>query len=162
MKLDNIKYMKLAISIAEKGIKKGQSPFGAVIVDKKSGEVISIAHNTVISSNDPTAHAEINAIRKAGKKLKSFKFDRLDIAIYSTCEPCPMCLSAIHWSGIKDVYFGANISDSKKLGFNEILISNSELKKLSHKSIHLKIHENILANDCIAMMKKWKKSGRLY
>ncbi len=161
-KLNHKKYMLEAIKIAEKGIKKGQTPFGAVIVDKKTGEIIAKAHNTVIKDNNPTAHAEINAIKKAGKKLSSYKFK--DLVIYSTCEPCPMCFSAIHWSGIEEVYFGATIEDSKSIGFNEIMLHNTEMKKYSRRSIKIKVHEKFMGEECKLMMKSWKKNNekRLY
>ena len=92
------KFMQLAIEAARKGMSTNMGgPFGAVIV--RDNEVIAVAHNEVLGTNDPTAHAEIVAIRRATEKLK--RFDLSDCSIYSTCEPCPMCLSAIHWAGIK-------------------------------------------------------------
>jgi len=96
------------------GVKKNHGgPFGAVIV--KNGKIISKAHNTVIKDNDPTAHAEVNAIRKAGKKLKSRWL--LDCELYSNCKPCPMCLSAIAWARIKTVYFYRTENDATEIGF---------------------------------------------
>ncbi len=87
-------FMELAIKEAEKGIRANEGgPFGVVIV--RNGEVIAQNHNQVLGTNDPTAHAEMNAIRDASKKLGTF--DLSDCEIYSTCEPCPMCLGAIHW-----------------------------------------------------------------
>ena len=101
-------YMQIAIEAAREGMESGAGgPFGAVIV--KGGEVIAVAHNEVLATNDPTAHAEIVAIRKATAKLG--RFDISDCTLYSTCEPCPMCLSAIHWAGIKKLYFGADRHD---------------------------------------------------
>ncbi len=110
------KYMKLAIAEAKKGIDHVHGgPFGAVIV--KDGVVIAKGHNTVLKDHDPTAHGEVNAIRKATKKLQTF--DLTGCEIYTTGEPCPMCLGAILWANIKKVYFGANIDDTEKIGFRD-------------------------------------------
>jgi len=112
-------YMKLAIEAARKGMESNMGgPFGAVIV--RNGEVIAVAHNEVIGTNDPTAHAEIVAIRRATAKLG--RFDISDCEIYSTCEPCPMCLSAIHWAGIRKLYFGADRHDAAGGGFDDEFI----------------------------------------
>ena len=108
--------MQLAIEAARKGMKSGMGgPFGAVVV--RNGEAIAVAHNEVLGTNDPTAHAEIVAIRKATAKLE--RFDLSGCELYSTCEPCPMCLSAIHWAGIKKLYFGADRHDSTVGGFDD-------------------------------------------
>lgn len=109
-------FMDLAIEIAREGINKGcGGPFGCVIV--KEGQVIATAHNTVVKDSDPTAHGEVNAIRRAGKKLGTF--DLSDCELYTTSEPCPMCLSAIMWSRIGKVYSGMNIMDAKQIGFDD-------------------------------------------
>lgn len=125
--------MRLAIQKAKQGIKKGQTPFGACIV--KNGKVISCVHNTVWKETDITMHAEIHAIRVACKKLKTI--DLSGCIIYSTCEPCPMCFSAIHWARISRVVYGAKIADAIKAGFNELPVSNSELKKLGISPVQL-------------------------
>ena len=94
--------MRLCIEEAVNGVNQGEGgPFGAVIL--KDGELIAVAHNTVIKTNDPTAHAEINAIRQASQKLQ--RFDLSDCILVTSSEPCPMCLSAIMWAGIKKVYY---------------------------------------------------------
>jgi guanine deaminase len=113
------KYMQLAYNAAQEGMQKNfGGPFGAVIV--RNGEVIAVAHNEVLGTNDPTAHAEIVAIRRATTKLGRFNIS--DCEIYSTCEPCPMCLSAIHWAGIRKLYFGADRHDSTIGGFDDEFI----------------------------------------
>jgi guanine deaminase len=113
------KYMQLAYDAAQEGMTKNfGGPFGAVIV--RDGEVIAVAHNEVLGTNDPTAHAEIVAIRKATAKLGRFNIS--DCEIYSTCEPCPMCLAAIHWAGIRKLYFGADRHDSTIGGFDDEFI----------------------------------------
>lgn len=110
-------YLEEAIEQAEKGMQlKEGGPFGAVIVGP-SGEIVAKGHNEVLKTNDPTAHAEICAIRKACQKLNTK--DLSSCVIYSTCEPCPMCLSAIIWSNIKTVYYGSNRKDASDVGFKD-------------------------------------------
>jgi tRNA(Arg) A34 adenosine deaminase TadA len=104
-----------AVKLAEKGIEKGSGPFGAVVV--RNGEIISEAVNNVVSAKDPTAHAEITAIRKASKILGTH--DLGSCILYSSCEPCPMCLGAIYWSGIKKVLFAADRKDAAAAGFSD-------------------------------------------
>ncbi len=115
------KFIKLAIELAVKNVESGNGgPFGAVIV--KNGKVIATGVNTVTSTNDPTAHAEVNAIRNACKKLNTFQLDECEI--YSSCEPCPMCLGAIYWARAKKLYFAANKNDAKDAGFDDSFIYN--------------------------------------
>ena len=110
------KYMRMAIKEAEKGIFSGHGgPFGAVIV--KDGKVVGKGHNSVIKNNDPTCHGEMMAIHKACKKLGTF--DLTGCEIYTTGEPCPMCLAAILWANISKVYYGCNIYDTEKIGFRD-------------------------------------------
>jgi guanine deaminase len=109
-------YMQKAIEEAFTGIqKKDGGPFGAVVV--QNGKIIATGHNRVVSSHDPTAHAEIEAIRAASKKLE--RFDLSDCTLYTTCEPCPMCYSAAHWAKIKTVVFGATRKDAADIGFDD-------------------------------------------
>ncbi|WP_040211016.1 nucleoside deaminase [Clostridium polynesiense] len=109
-------FMKIAIEEAFEGMKNNHGgPFGAVIV--KDGKIIARAHNEVISTNDPTAHAEMNAIRKACRILG--RFDLSDCEIYSSCEPCPMCFAAIHWAKIKKLYYGATREDAADIDFDD-------------------------------------------
>ena len=113
--------MRLCIEEAVNGVNQGEGgPFGAVIL--KDGELIAVAHNTVIKTNDPTAHAEINAIREAGKKLSTH--DLKDCILYATGYPCPMCLSAIIWANIKEVYYGTTLKDAEEIGFRDDFIYN--------------------------------------
>jgi tRNA(Arg) A34 adenosine deaminase TadA len=113
-------------------------PFGACIV--KDGEVIACDHNVVWASTDITAHAEVYAIRNACKKLDSI--DLSGCTIYSTCEPCPMCFTAIHWARIGRIVCGARIEDAKKYGFNELSVSNHELRdKAGSRVIINKLYE---------------------
>ena len=111
----NEKFLKMAIKESMLSVENGSSPFGAVIV--KNNKVVSKAHNTVVPDNDATAHAEVNAIRQAGKVLNTF--DLSDCILYTSCEPCPMCLNAIKWSNIKEVYYAATRDDADKIGFRD-------------------------------------------
>ncbi len=107
--------MKRAIELAAENIEQGGGPFGAVIV--RNGKIIAEGSNRVTHDHDPTAHAEVVAIRKAAKELKNFKLD--DCEIYASCEPCPMCLSAIYWSRIPVVYFSGDRHDAEAAGFDD-------------------------------------------
>jgi guanine deaminase len=112
-------FMKEALNEAKKGIKnKEGGPFGAVIV--KDGKIIGRGHNQVIKLNDPTAHAEIQAIRDACKNINSFSLE--GATIYTTCEPCPMCFGAIHWARISKVVYALTKEDAAKIGFDDSLL----------------------------------------
>ncbi len=110
------KYMKEAVKEAQSGIRSGHGgPFGCVIV--KNGTIIGKGHNMVVENNDPTCHGEIMAIRAACAALQSFSLKGSEL--YTTAEPCPMCLGAILWAGIEKVYYGCNIDDTEKIGFKD-------------------------------------------
>jgi guanine deaminase len=111
-------FMRQAISLALENIRDGGGPFAALVV--KGGTVVATGANRVTATNDPTAHAEIVAIREACKKLKAFQLD--DCEIYTTCEPCPMCLGAIYWARPVRVYFAATASDAAAAGFDDAFI----------------------------------------
>ncbi|HPD34329.1 MAG TPA: nucleoside deaminase [Candidatus Kapabacteria bacterium] len=129
----NNNFIDRAIELSKIGIAKGGGPFGAVIV--KNNEIIAEAHNTVTIDNDPTAHAEINAIRMASRILG--RFDLSDCIIYSSCEPCPMCISAIYWAKIKVVYYANTRYDAAKIGFSDEMIYNEICKQNENKQIQL-------------------------
>ena len=113
------KFMKAAVDEARVGVKRGDGgPFGAVIV--KDGEIVACSHNQVLSTNDPTMHAEVSAIREACAKLG--RFDLSDCELYTTCMPCPMCLGAIIWAKIPKYYYGAVDSDAAAVGFDDKVI----------------------------------------
>jgi len=150
MRQADIKFMRLAIDKAKQGIKKGQTPFGACIV--KKGKVIACSHNIVWKSLDITAHAEINAIRSACKKLKSI--DLSGCTIYSTCEPCPMCFSACHWGRISRIVFGAAIKDARDFGFHELSISNLKMKKSGGSRI--KVDAGLLVEENRELFRFWQ------
>ncbi|MBN2682195.1 MAG: nucleoside deaminase [Bacteroidales bacterium] len=110
--------MDEAIRLSLENVKNGGGPFGAVIV--KDGKIISKGFNQVTQNNDPTCHAEVNAIREASKKLDNFELTGCEI--YSSCEPCPMCLGAIYWARIDKIYFANTKSDAKNIGFDDSFI----------------------------------------
>lgn len=118
--MDNLKkeFMREAIKLSIESVKSGGGPFGAVIV--KGNKIIAGSSNSVTIDNDPTAHAEVNAIRKAAKILGTY--DLSDCEIYTSCEPCPMCLGAIYWARLNTIYYGNNKSDAKKIGFDDEFI----------------------------------------
>lgn len=126
-------YMHRAIALATRAVRSGQSPFGAVIV--RGGEVLSAEHNRVIAQSDPSAHAEINALRVACKAQQVIKLE--GAVLYSSCEPCPMCLSAIYWTGIRRVVYGATIADAREAGFGEMAIPAAELARIGQTHIVL-------------------------
>ena len=118
MKNNERTFLKRAVEIAVNGIKEGAGPFGAVIT--KDGKIIAEANTRVVLSHDPTAHAEIIAIRKASALLKTH--DLSGCIIYTSCEPCPMCLGAVYWSGIKKVVYASDRHDAAASGFNDSMI----------------------------------------
>jgi len=146
--------MGLALGEARKSLVSLEGfPFGACIV--KKGSVVCVERNTVLKENDATCHAEINAIRKACRKLKARCLD--DCAIYSTTEPCPMCFSAIHWAGIKKIVFGAEIRDSEKAGFDELPVSDRKMNSFARKKIS--IVSGVMARECRALLREWAERG---
>ncbi len=145
-------FMQLAIETALDNIKNNNGgPFGAVIV--KDGVLIAKSPNTVTSSNDPTAHAEINAIRLACKELKTF--DLSGCEIYSSCEPCPMCLSAIYWARISKVYYAADRFDAQKAGFDDSFIYNEISLNEKDRSIYM---ENIMHKEGQLPFELWEET----
>jgi tRNA(Arg) A34 adenosine deaminase TadA len=111
----NEEYMRRAIRLSIENVERGGGPFAALVV--REGEIVSTGVNRVTEDKDPTAHAEINAIRAAAQRLERFKLD--DCVLYTTCEPCPMCLGAVYWSGIPAVYYGNSREDAGRYGFDD-------------------------------------------
>lgn len=146
-------HMERAIQKAKEGITGGQSPFGAVVV--KDSKIVSSAHNTVWRDSDPTAHAEMNAIRQAAKALGTI--DLSGTFMYTTCEPCPMCLAAIHWSKIDRVIYGAVIADADAAGFTELTIDAKDMVRMGGSP--LIVESGMLQKECAALFSLWKSSG---
>lgn len=121
----DMRFMEMAAKIAEENIDNGGGPFGAVIVNEK-GEVVATGANRVTADNDPTAHAEVNAIREACRRLDTFSLK--GCTVYSSCEPCPMCLSALYWAGVSRIFFGNTQQDADRINFSDEFIYR-ELEK---------------------------------
>jgi guanine deaminase len=146
-------HMRLAIRKAQEGIGRGQSPFGSAIV--RAGEVVAVTHNSVWLTGDPTAHAEVNCIRAAAAALQTIFLH--GCTLYSTTEPCPMCLSAIHWAKIERIVFGATIADAKAAGFTELCVAAAELAKMGGSP--LIVAGGLLQRECAELFDQWLKSG---
>lgn len=144
----NEDFMRQAIELAVENIKNGGGPFGAVIV--KDGAVVATGANRVTANNDPTAHAEVCAIRAACTKLGTF--DLSGCVIYTSCEPCPMCLGAIYWAHIDKIYYGANQLDAANVDFDDSFIYR-ELELTPDK--RNKPVENILHDEAQAPFRAW-------
>lgn len=150
--MDHKGFLGLAIKEALLGVRKGHGgPFGAIVV--REGKVISRAHNEVVIRNDPTAHAEVQAIRKAAKKLKRFHLQ--DCVIYASCQPCPMCLSAVLWSRIKGVYFAVGRESAAKVGFSDKVIL--DIVKGSKRGVS---QRRIPVQDAVAPFILWQRSAK--
>ncbi|MBZ9731489.1 nucleoside deaminase [Salegentibacter sp. JZCK2] len=153
MKKDHGYFLKRAIQLAEQGMDKGEGgPFGAVIV--KDGEIIAEAHNIVTASNDPTAHAEVVAIRKACGKLHDFQLK--DCILYTSCEPCPMCLGAIYWARPDKVYYALTREDAAKIGFDDQFIYDEIALKMDNRKIPF---ENLMREEGLPVFEKWEAKG---
>jgi len=145
----NQKLMREAIriSIAKMRANCG-GPFGAVVVRK--GKVVGRGWNQVTSTNDPTAHAEITAIRDACRRLKTFQLD--DCELYTSCEPCPMCLAAIYWARLRKVYFGNTRQDAAKIEFDDELIYREVAAPIAKRKIPMK---RLLGAEALTAFKEW-------
>jgi tRNA(Arg) A34 adenosine deaminase TadA len=145
------KMMRKAIALSLENIKKGGGPFGAVIV--KDGKIIATGVNRVTSNNDPTAHAEITAIRKAAGKLKNF--DLSGCEIYTSCEPCPMCLGAIYWAHLDKMYFANTKADAQNAGFDDSFIYEEINLKPEHRKLK---SQQLLREEALAAFETWKNT----
>jgi tRNA(Arg) A34 adenosine deaminase TadA len=145
--------MEMAIAKAREGIAAGQSPFGAVIV--RDGAIVAATHNTVWRTCDPTAHAEVNCIRSAAQALGAI--DLSGCTMFSTCEPCPMCLAAIHWSKIDRVVFGATIADAAAAGFHELHVDARVLAEMGRSP--LQVESGLLREECTQLFDRWREAG---
>ncbi|MEX1001274.1 MAG: nucleoside deaminase [Crocinitomicaceae bacterium] len=143
-------FMRRAIEMGNHGMSNNHGgPFGAIVV--KDGKIIAEGHNEVTSSNDPTAHAEVVAIRKACKKLNNFQLD--DCIIYTSCEPCPMCLGAIYWARPKQVFFGCNKNDAAKIDFDDQFIYDEIEKDIQERGIKF---IPLLRDEALGLFNKWR------
>ncbi len=145
---DDARFMRMAIDIAEKSVDNGGGPFGAVIIRK--GEVVSTGANRVTANCDPTAHAEVSAIREACQKLGTFKLE--GCTVYSSCEPCPMCLSALYWAGVERICYGNTKADAKAINFDDSFIYDELELDYDRRSIRC---EHFLRDEALGAFRKW-------
>ena len=143
-------FMKRAIELSVESVNNGGGPFGCVVV--KGDKIIAEGSNKVTSNNDPTAHGEIVAIREACKKLNNFSLNQCEL--YSTCEPCPMCLSAIYWARIKKIYYGNTRDDARKIDFDDSLIYTELQKNIDKRKIPM---IQIMRNEALKAFELWDK-----
>lgn len=148
-----LNYFTQALNEAMRGIEKGAgAPFGACIVYQD--QVIALSHDTVIQENDATCHAEINAIRVASKILGNYQLTSCQI--YCTSEPCPMCLSAIHWAGIKECYFIVDRNCAAMYGFDDKVLYDELTKPINLRKMHI-LQKDELYNDVKTLFERWKE-----
>jgi len=141
--------MTLAIDAARQGIRAGQSPFGCAIASDDG--VVAVAHNQVLATTDITCHAEINALRQACRAIGAVHLTGFTVA--TTCEPCPMCMAALHWARVGVVYFGASIADAAAAGFNELHVPAADLLRLGGSGVALV--PGVLTAECRRLFTEW-------
>ena len=144
------RFMREAIRLADESVERGGGPFGAVIV--KDGAIVARGANSVTLDNDPTAHAEVNAIRTACRSLGTF--DLSGCTVYTSCEPCPMCLAAIYWAGISRIYFGNTRKDAAAIDFADDHIYNELSRPLEQRAIPI---TPLLRNEALHTFTRWEE-----
>lgn len=145
-------FMREAIRLSVHNVESGNGgPFGCVIV--KNGEIIARGENNVTSTNDPTAHAEVTAIRRACEKLGTFQLD--DCEIYTSCEPCPMCLGAIYWARPKAIYYGNTKADAAAINFDDQFIYDEIELPITERKLFT---QQLLRDEALEGFKKWEES----
>ena len=144
--------MRRAIALSEESVRTGGGPFGAVIV--KDGVIVSEASNSVTLDHDPTAHAEVNAIRKATQKLGTFDLEGCEI--YTSCEPCPMCLGAIYWAHLDCIYYANNRKDAARIGFDDDFIYKEIALKPQERHKQMEV---LLSEEAKEAFRMWEADG---
>ena len=144
------KYMQRAIELSIESVNNGGGPFGSIIV--MDNRIVAEGSNKVTSTNDPTAHGEIVAIRQACKNLNNFNLSGCEL--YSTCEPCPMCLSAIYWSRIDKIYYANTREDARKINFDDSLIYSELKKNINERKIPM---IQMMRNEALKAFQLWDK-----
>ena len=145
-------FMRRAIALSEESVRTGGGPFGAVIV--KDGVIVSEASNSVTIDHDPTAHAEVNAIRKATQKLGTFDLEGCEI--YTSCEPCPMCLGAIYWAHLDRIYYANNRKDAARIGFDDDFIYKEIALKPQERHKQMEV---LLSEEAKEAFRMWEADG---
>jgi tRNA(Arg) A34 adenosine deaminase TadA len=147
------KFMQAAIELSRQGSKNNEGgPFGCVIV--KGDQIIGRGNNKVLLTNDPTAHAEVMAIRDACKTLGSFQLD--DCEVYTTCEPCPMCLGAIYWARPKMIFYANTRQDAARIGFDDSMIYEEVCSEMKERKIPI---QPLGRDEAIKVFDEWEKKG---
>ena len=141
-------FMQKAIELSIENVANGGGPFGAVIV--RNGEIIATGTNRVTANNDPTAHAEVSAIREACAKVKNFKLE--GATCYTSCEPCPMCLSALYWAGVERIVYGNTKEDAKAINFDDSFIYDEIAKPYALRAIPI---QNLMREEALAGFRAW-------
>ncbi|MES2278353.1 MAG: nucleoside deaminase [Bacteroidota bacterium] len=151
---DHDKFMRMAIDLAENNVTQGQGgPFGAVIV--KDGMVVARSANRVVPTNDPTAHAEVSAIRLACQELGTFSLE--GCVIYTSCEPCPMCLGAIYWARIDHIYYANTKADAAAIGFDDKFIYDELDLPMENRKLPVL---QLMRDEALQAFKLWETSER--
>lgn len=145
----NLKYMRRAIALSIENVRRGGGPFGAVIV--KDGEIVGEGTNRVTLDNDPTAHAEVSAIRQASQHLGTFNLEGCEI--YTSCEPCPMCLGAIYWARLDRIYYGNTRYDAAHIGFDDEFLYTEIALELKDRN---KVMTEMLPDEARKAFEMWE------
>ena len=146
------KFMRQAIDLSIENVRNGGGPFGAVIV--RDGEVVATGVNNVVPHCDPTAHAEVSAIRKACQRVGDFKLD--GCTIYTSCEPCPMCLSAIYWAGIERIFYGNTKQDAEDINFSDKFIYDELALPMTERRVPA---VNMMRDDALEAFRDWQNKS---
>lgn len=149
--MSNEELMRVAIEAAVENVKNGGGPFGAVIA--KKGEIVSVGVNRVTANNDPTAHAEVSAIRAACAELGTF--DLSGCEIFTSCEPCPMCLGAIYWAHLDKIYYGCSKKDAANAGFDDSMIYDELALPMEGR---MKPVEKLLSDESMSSFDAWRRA----
>lgn len=144
------RFMQMAIDLSIENVANGGGPFGAVIV--RNGEIIANGTNRVTANNDPTAHAEVSAIREACAKIGNFKLE--GCVCYTSCEPCPMCLSALYWAGVSRIVYGNTKEDAKAINFDDSFIYDEIGKPYSMRAIPC---QNFMRKEALEGFRAWRE-----
>lgn len=153
MENKQIELMRRAIRLSEESVRNGGGPFGAVIAN--GDEIIAEASNSVTIDNDPTAHAEVNCIRQATRRLGTFDLSGCDI--YTSCEPCPMCLGAIYWAHLDHIYYANDRKDAAKIGFDDDFIYQEIALPIEKRN---KTMMRLLGTEAIEAFRMWERNDK--
>lgn len=146
-------FMKLAIKAAWEGVGQGEMPFGACVVQK--GQVVSIAHNSAKANLDTTAHAEVQAIREASRRLRALELT--GVTVYTSCEPCPMCFTACVWARVGKIIYACRIEDAARAGIQQVPISSARMNQLGQSGV--KLVGDVLREEGLTLFEAWRRGG---